>query len=73
MKKLPDQGRGRSHALGGPAIPGSEDDSDAPDEFVFEQIVHAIGHAEDAAAELQDPYQIAMAWSNIAVAWGALL
>ena len=44
-------------------------DDNCGDPFL-EGFLHAIGHAEDFAGEIEDPVFAAQAWASIAQAWG---
>ncbi len=58
-------------SLGGPAIPGGDGDPEGDDAWVFDQILHSLGHAEDYCDE--EDYLAAQTWALIAQAWGVLL
>jgi len=56
--------------MGGPALPSTEEDDE--EEFPFEEFMRTIQIAEECASRVIDPKYAAIAWAQIATAWGSM-
>jgi hypothetical protein len=56
--------------MGGPILPGGDDDEE--EEFPWEEFMRTIQIAEECASRIVDPRYAAIAWAQIATAWGTL-